>query len=178
MKKATNLLWIGTLFVALLLMAQPTIDARAKDAPKLLEFDTMIGVPKPYTGNVNMIRGVAGGGLPWVIREAKGELKADGKLEVEVKGLVFDPNDLDVIGRGLANQNTVPAFRAVVSCLSKDGAGNPITVNLTTDQFPATTGIGAGDAKIETRLSLPSPCIAPIMFVTSPAGAWFAATGG
>jgi hypothetical protein len=26
-------------------------------------------------------------------------------------------------------------------------------------------------------VDLPSPCIAPIVFVTSPNGAWFAATG-
>jgi hypothetical protein len=32
----------------------------------------------------------------------------------------------------------------------------------------------AGDKVLE----LPSPCLAPIVFVTSPGGAWFAVTGG
>jgi len=29
----------------------------------------------------------------------------------------------------------------------------------------------------DTMVGLPQPCIAPIVFVTSPTGAWFAATG-
>ncbi|MEZ4711411.1 MAG: hypothetical protein R3A44_29730 [Caldilineaceae bacterium] len=177
MKKVSHFLLIGMLLFGAFFMAKPASQVSAKDSAKLLEFETMIGVPRPYTGPTNAIRGVPGGGLPWVIGQAKGELKSNGELEVKVKGLVFDPNDPDVIGRGLANQNTVPAFRVIVSCLSKDAAGNPTTVNVTTDQFPATTGVGAGDAEIEAHVALPSPCIAPIIFVTNPGGAWFAASG-
>ena len=33
------------------------------------------------------------------------------------------------------------------------------------------------DALIDEVLDLPDPCIAPIVFVTSPTGAWFAVTG-
>ena len=44
------------------------------DEFKVLEFDTMVGVPRPFTGAVNPIRGVPGGGLPWVISFGKGEL--------------------------------------------------------------------------------------------------------
>lgn len=148
--------------------------------PKILEWQTMVGVPRPYTGATNAIRGVAGGGLPWIAGPSKGELSADGKLEIEVTGLVFDPSDQAVMDRGLGNQNTVAAFRAIVSCLSKDALGNATTVNILTEQFPATTGLalnGGGNAKIETRVVLPSPCIAPIVFVTNPGGAWFASTG-
>jgi hypothetical protein len=36
---------------------------------------------------------------------------------------------------------------------------------------------GGGNAEIEAQLTLPQPCIAPLIFVTSPGGAWFAATG-
>ena len=43
------------------------------------------------------------------------------------------------------------------------------------EDAPATTG---GDFETEAALGLPSPCIAPIVFVTSPGGAWLAATGG
>jgi hypothetical protein len=35
----------------------------------------------------------------------------------------------------------------------------------------------SGDAKIEDSLVLPSPCFAPVVFVTSPGGMWFAITG-
>ena len=48
-------------------------------------------------------------------------------------------------------------------------------MNVTTGDFPSTMG---GDSEIEAALELPSPCIAPIVFVTSPGGAWFGATGG
>ena len=40
--------------------------ASAKET-KIMEFSTMTGVPRPYTGSANMIRGLSGGGLPWVI---------------------------------------------------------------------------------------------------------------
>ena len=159
--------------------------ATAKES-KILEFDTMVGVPRPYTGAANAIRGIPGGGLPWVIGSAEGELKASGKLEIKVSGLVIDPNDPAAIAAGRAGTNPSPTFKAIVSCLSKDAAGNPTTVNVSTDPFPATTGAasaGGGNAEIEATVLLPQPCIAPIIFVTSPAsatnptGSWFAATG-
>jgi hypothetical protein len=140
---------------------------------KVLEFESMAGVMRPYTGAANAIRGVNGGGLPWVIRVGKGEVKADGRIEVKVRGLVLADDPAVPPARRLVNP--VPNFRAVVSCLSVDAAGLAVTVNVTTGDFPATTG---GDSEIEAALELPSPCIAPIVFVTSPGGAWFAATGG
>lgn len=151
-----------------------TVSPASADKSKVLEFNTMVGVPRPYTGPDNPIRGVAGGGLPWVIEFGKGELSPNGDVEVVVKGLVFDPNDQIVIDRGLAGINTIPNFKVVVSCLSKDADGNPTTVNVSTGLFPADT---AGNSYIEDTVSLPSPCIAPILFVTSPGGAWFASTG-
>jgi hypothetical protein len=140
---------------------------------KVLEFESMAGVVRPYTGAVNAIRGVNGGGLPWVIRVGKAEVKADGRIEVKVRGLVLADDPAVPPARRLVNP--IPNFRAVVSCLSVDAAGLAVTVNVTTGDFPATTG---GDSEIEAALELPSPCIAPIVFVTSPGGAWFAATGG
>ena len=142
--------------------------ANAKES-KILEFDTMVGVPQALTGTQNPIRGINGGGLPWTIGSASGELKASGRLEITVQGLVFaaGPN---------TGSNTVASFRAIVSCLASDGS----VQNVMTDPFPATLGAassGGGNAKIEADLALPQPCIAPIVFVTSPGGAWFAATG-
>lgn len=97
-----------------------------------------------------------------------------------MKGFVFDPDDDVVIERGLANMNPVASFGAIVSCLSRDLDGNPVTVNQQTPLFSATTGLaseGGGNATIEAHLELPEPCIAPIIFVTSPGGSWFASTG-
>ena len=144
------------------------------DESKVLEFNTMVGLPRPFTGGTNAIRGIPGGGLPWVIEFGKGTLNPDGRVDILVKGLVFDPNDQAVIDRGLAGINTIPNFKAIVSCLSKDADGNMTTVNVQTGLFPADE---AGNARIKDTVSLPQPCIAPIIFVTSPGGAWFASTG-
>lgn len=134
-------------------------------ADKLLEFDTMEGVVAPYTGNTNPIRGLNGGGRPWVIRSGKGEVKSDGRVEVKVRGLVLTSTLV----------NPAANFRVVVSCLSVNATGEAVTVNVSSGDFPATP---AGDAEIEAALDLPTPCIAPIVFVTSSTGSWFAATGG
>ena len=144
------------------------------DESKLLQFNTMVGVPRPYTGAANAIRDVPGGGLPWMIEFASGKISPEGDVDALVKGLVFNPNDPEVIARGLAGINTIPNFKAIVSCLSKDADGNPITVNVSTGLFPADS---AGNAQIKDTVSLPQPCIAPIVFVTSPGGAWLATTG-
>ena len=144
--------------------------ATAKE-PKILEFDTMVGVPSTLTGTQASasFRGVNAGGAPWTLTSAKGELSVSGKLELEVTGLVFaaGPN----IGK-----NTVASFRAIVSCIRSDGS----VQNILTDPFPATTGAavdGGGNALIETMVALPQPCFAPIVFITSPGGNWFAVTG-
>ncbi len=168
--------FLVTLAMALLstVLFTGSVSTAAAKESKILEFDTMVGVPRPYTGATNAIRGVPGGGLPWVIASGKGELKANGELEIKVSGLVLDPNDPVVISRGIGNTNPSPSFKAIVSCMSKDADGNPTTVNVSTGLFPADA---AGNSEIEETLSLPSPCIAPIIFVTNPGGAWFAATG-
>ncbi len=133
----------------------------------VLDFRNMVGVVAPYTGTTNPIRGVVGPPGPWTIEDAKGELRSDGQLRVTVRGLV--------LGAGpLTGQNPLPVFRAIVSCQSSDSTGAPTVANIQTNDFPATP---AGDAHIEEVLTLPSPCIAPIVFVTSSNGLWLAITG-
>lgn len=158
------------LFSTIGLLTAFSVGAWADD--RVLRTDTMVGVDGPFVGTANPIRGVAGGGLPWVLDEAKVELDRDGKLEVEVEGLIIPAVE------GFGN-NPVPFFRAIVSCLSVDEGGNVVTVNvMTTNDAEVMEGDPLnGDAKIETDIELPSPCIAPIVFVTSPEGSWFAATG-
>jgi hypothetical protein len=132
----------------------------------VLRFKTMVGTVAPYTGPANAIRGIPGAGSPWSIDESNGTLKENGDLAVEVQGLVITATGV----------NPVPTFRAVVSCLSiADGAA--VTVNRVTAPFPATT---TGDAQFEGNVDLPSPWIAPTVFVTTGTGdppAWFSVTG-
>jgi hypothetical protein len=135
----------------------------------VLEAETMVGVDIPYTGTVNPIREIRGGGAPWVLDKGEVELRADGSLKIKVEGLIVPR----------AGRNPAAFFRAIVSCLSKDVAGNAIIVNVATTNG-AEVMIGDsdnGDARIRERLDLPTPCVAPIVFVTSATGSWFAATG-
>ncbi|NMG75841.1 hypothetical protein [Aromatoleum diolicum] len=152
------------------LLAAPAFAGTPDD--KVLDFDTMAGVAAPYTGATNPIRNVPGGGLPWVLERAQGVLRADGRLEIRVRGLVLADDPLVPPDRRLTNP--VPNFRAIVSCQSRDSLGAPSTVNVSTDNFPAST---SGDAYIVATVQLPAPCLAPIVFVTNPGGAWFSITG-
>ncbi|HSP74212.1 MAG TPA: hypothetical protein VLN26_17705 [Gaiellaceae bacterium] len=147
-----------------------SVAASGNDQRKVLRFDVMAPVTEPYTGPTNAIRGVPGGGLPWMLDEVKGELRGD-SVKVEVEGLVLARRA--PVPANLQGTNPIPAFKAIVSCLSSSG-GAPTTVNVATDPVPASA---TGDAEIEATLALPSPCFAPIVFVTSPTGSWFAVTG-
>jgi hypothetical protein len=139
--------------------------------PKVLEFDTMAAVVGPYVGATNPIRGVPGGGLPWAIDEGEGKLRVDGTLEVKVEGLVL--LDAAPVPENLRGTNPIPSFKAIVSCMTIDGTA-AAERKVETGLFPASS---AGDSKIEATVALPSPCFAPILFVTSPGGSWFAVTG-
>jgi hypothetical protein len=157
------------LSVAALLLGMQSAAVSAR-SPKILEFDTMVGVPDGLTGAQAPIRGINGGGIAWTLATAKGELSTAGHLEIKVTGLVL------AAGTN-AGSNPSATFRGLVSCLNDTGG----PVNVLTDPFPATTGpatSGGGNSKIEATLSLPDPCIAPIVFVTSAGGSWFASTGG
>ena len=167
-RRTTSLAALLAALVALAGIQAGTVLAQpGGGGPKILEFDTMVGLPATLTGAAGLIRDVNAAGAPWTLTAAKGELSSTGHLEIEVDGLV------------LTNTGSNPQanFGATVSCLTNTGAA----VKVTTGNFPATTGLasaGGGDAKVEIDLSLPHPCIAPIVFVTSAGGNWFAVTGG
>ena len=133
---------------------------------KVLKFERMAPVVAPFTGSTNPIRGISGGGVPWSIESGVGQLRADGRLHIEVVGLIIPAR----------SNNPISAFRGVVNCLTPDSPMDGI--NLVTDPFPATM---TGDAEIDATVDLPDTCVAPIIFVTNgtgdPPGAWFATTG-
>jgi hypothetical protein len=146
----------------------------APEPASVLRFSTMTPVTGPYVGPANPIRGEAGGGLPWLLTSGHGSLNSAGQLVVRVRGLVLGRQA--PVPAALQGINPFPAFRALVSCQTI-GAGNTATVtNVSTGNFTANK---QGDSTINAQVSLPRPCIAPIVFVTGPAGAdaWFAATG-
>lgn len=138
--------------------------ASGSPVPSVLSFQTMIGNSGPYVGPGGAIRGIPAGGAPWEIKAAIGHVSATGQVRVVVRGLTL-----------LSGTNPVPDFEAAVSCQSIDSNGNANVVNVFTPDFPAST---SGNSVISATVSLPSPCFAPIIFITSPAPqSWFATTG-
>jgi hypothetical protein len=121
----------------------------------------MAPVTGPFVGATGIpIRGLHGGGLPWELEAAEGELRTDGRLRIRVRGLVFAAGPH-------AGTNTIPTFRAIVSYEA--------TAPIFTDPVPASS---TGDAMINTHIQLPHPGFAPIIFVgPGTAPVWFAVTG-
>lgn len=128
----------------------------------LFRFERLVG--NDVTGANGRIRDQNAGGAPWKLERGEARLSQSGELRVKVEGLVLQRTGV----------NPVAAFKAILSCLTNE-ENALTTVNLST----ATVSVGPeGDAEIRELLSdIPSPCYAPIVFVTNPAGAWFAVSG-
>ena len=158
-------------------------DLEEEEDEELFESEGMRGLTTPFTNPpgstapFNNIRGVRGAGLPWVIDEGEVRIDADGRLRVEVEGLVIDP----AVGGALGGTNPAPFFRVIVSCITGvDGTGNPTFTNVGSDVDGATLSFptGAeGDGELDAMIMLPDTCFGIIVFVTAPNGSWFAATG-
>jgi hypothetical protein len=138
-------------------------------------FGSFAGVSGVFVGSSVPMRGVPGGGFPWVIMEGKARLMASGEFEVEVEGLVIDPSNATAQAKGIAGTNPVPFFFATISCLDTT---NTVT-NINTSPVPAST---SGNAQIDQTVTLPTSCLAPIVLVRGsptggPSGPWFAVSG-
>ena len=157
-----------------LLIGQPAARAQFMNngATVILAFGTMYGVDEAFVGDANPIRDVVGDELPWQVESARGRLDVGGHLKIRVRGLVF--TDDDIVPPELRLRNDETDFRALVSCLSeKDGAVT--TENVVTEGFPSSP---FGDSDIDAQITLPNPCVAPIVFVMSGSeDKWFAVTG-
>jgi hypothetical protein len=122
---------------------------------KVLDAD-MIGLAVPKT----VIAGVTGAGHAWAIDEGNAKLFSDGRVLVNVEGLVLTPE----------GTNPVPTGRAIVSC---NGGATPADIVMS-DVVPLS--VPDGDAHVNQWLTLPSPCLNPVVFFASAGGAWFAVT--
>src|SRR5678815_964436 len=103
--KKVFLATLSSLLVLSILFGGSVASASAK-GPKVLKFDSMVGVPAGLTGAQSQVplRGINGGGIAWIIGEASGELRASGHLEISVQGLVLAAG-------ANAGSNPSPTFR-------------------------------------------------------------------
>jgi hypothetical protein len=142
-------LMLGLAFVAVL--AVGNVATAVAGGPKVLD-SRLASIP---TAGLTL-DGVVGGGSPWVIDEGHARLFADGRLEVDIEGLVLASSHV----------NPVTSGHAIVTC-----GGAPVA---TTDNVPFSP---AGDAEIATTVRLPQPCLAPAIFFTTGTDRWLAVTG-
>jgi hypothetical protein len=161
--------------LATVALAPPSALAAEDDtaSPDVLQFNTAFANVSPFIGAAGTIRGVTAAPLPWAIRAIHGDLDANGVLTVAVHHLVLA--DDPAVPANLRGTNPVPSFAAIVSCQTNVN-GQVGVFNVTSANFTAT--MPGGNALIHQKLTLPTPCAAPDIFITSPnGGVWFAVTG-
>jgi hypothetical protein len=140
--------------IALAALVLGSVSTTIAGGPKVLDA-RMTGIS---TGGI-VLNGVTGGGVPWAIDEGRAKLFADGRLQVEVQGLVVASSGTNPVGTG----------RAIVTC------SNAIAAR--TDAVPFSS---TGDAEVDTVVDLPATCFAPAVFfagITGQGDRWFAVTG-
>ena len=169
---------IGLSVIATLAVLAAPLLAAAPTGNPVFTDGSFAGVSGVYVGSSHPLRGIDGGGFPWVVTQGKAVLTSNGHLVVQVQGLVIDPSNATAQAKGVAGINPLPYFFATVSCLASDGT----TVNMNTAAFPATT---TGNATMQQMITLPGSCMAPLVFVrgsatgatATPTGPWFAVSG-
>ena len=137
--------------------------AQSALAQNLVRFSGGIG--DISTGSTNTtVRGVAAAGQIWVIRDLAADVKQDGSIRVDGRGLLLGAGD------AVGSNGNASVF-ATLFC-ANDGnvphstnlAGVPLEVN--------------GDFRIDDTLSPPppNPCTSPVLLIrTTGPGSWFAA---
>ncbi len=142
----------------------------------LVRFDGGIGVD-PVSGiaaNVpalNVVRGISPGGFPWVIKRLRADVKVDGRIHVDVRGLIL-------AGGNVIGTNGGQKVLATLFC-GAPGAGGSLGSATAHSSDPAGVPLDAnGDVEIDDVLTpaLPSPCESPALLIVTPGTPhWFAA---
>jgi hypothetical protein len=181
MKKALAIaLFLGTVFPA----------AGWAESPSLAKFDGGIGVipvsvgvavpPTPATAltvesvNRNIVRGVQPPGQIWVISGLKADVKVDGSIKVDGRGLLLGG------GNGIGTNANAKVFATLI-CTAADGTFTLHSTDSDNDPTNGNQGVPLepnGDFRIDDLLSPapPNPCVGPVLLIRNQANqAWFAA---
>ena len=144
-------------FLALFVGLGLSVTAAAESS--LVRFEGGIGSqPLRSGGLVNDVMGVNPGGRPWVIQRLSADVKLDGRISVDGRGLLLAGGN----GVGTAAGQSV---RAKLFCggTAHDSALVPLDAQ--------------GDFRIEDELSPAPPplCTNPVLLIVNAGGSWFAA---
>ena len=137
---------------------------QAEADERLVRFEGGIGVIPTGSAN-NTVRGVPPAGQIWVISRLSADVRTDGRISVDGRGLLLGGGN----NIGTTNNQSV---RARLFC-GAVGNGTPFDSAL----VPLEAN---GDFRIEGEISdpntgLPSVCERPVLLILNPAGSWFAA---
>jgi hypothetical protein len=97
-----------------------------------------------------LLNGAAAGGAPWVLKSGHVRIRADGRIDVRIRGLVIP----------VAPGNGTPGPVRMVSASLYCGASS--TAVGTTAVSPITT---TGDARIRGQFTLHAKCLAPTVLI-------------
>ncbi len=126
----------------------------------------VIGTPAVPVANV--VRGIQPAGTPWVIRALSAEVKADGRIHVEGRGLLLAG------GNEVGTNGGASVFATLICGPLPNG---PFTFS-STPMANAVALAADGDFRIDDILS-PAPsngCDNPVLLIrTVPSGVWFTA---
>jgi hypothetical protein len=135
------------------------------------------GVVGSAVGQV--IGGISSGGAPWVVNEGEASVSADGRVRVEVQGLLIATGGpANLVG------TTGPVTMVAASVVCGGTGGLPVSVPDTA--ITPSPLSSRGDAHIDQRVTLPAVCIGPVVLVRifnpaapvgSQLGPFIAATG-
>lgn len=121
--------------------AVPTL--ATDNRPRVLDAN-LAGLPASLTRQT--LFGVVAGGAPWRLDGGRATLFADGRLQVEVRGLVLAAGPSE-------GTNPIPNAKAIVTC-----EGAPVAAS---SVVPYSAD---GDARIDEVVALPNGCLAPAVF--------------
>jgi len=126
-KSRIRLIAGATLVVASVIAGTAGVTLASGHDQTVYRADVMVGVSAPYTGaNGTAIRDIHGGGAPWVIADADIRLRASGRIDVEVEGLVIDPAFPN------ANRYSIDVSPGVANAQSAPGVPEPVSFGLVT----------------------------------------------
>jgi hypothetical protein len=132
--------------------------------------DAFVFIAPLVGSNPNLqVAGLKSGGAAWVVRHGAVVLDDEGRIRADVRGLLLTST---------GTTGPVTQVAAAVICLNTTGAtvaGISQSVNLSS----------AGNARIRDKVTLPSPCFAPVVLIQAAGinnapvtgGPWIAVTG-
>jgi hypothetical protein len=112
----------------------------------------------------NIVRGVAPAGQIWVIAAFRADVKVDGRIRVDGRGLLLGGGDT------IGTNGNASVFATLICATVA-----PFTPQFSTDPVPLAAN---GDFRIDDVLNAapPAVCDSPVLLIrVSPSGAWFAA---